>query len=74
MPSLLIKVKVLTERKKEYFLEVKTHTYAIGVKEKAENNEANQKVLEILREHFPYARTVKLISGHQRPNKIFAVE
>ncbi len=69
------KVKVVPGAKKESFVKKSEDHFNVSVKEKAEQNLANKRVLELVAEHFkvPYGK-VRLISGHHSPSKIFRVD
>lgn len=47
--------------------------YKISVKQKAENNNANDRILEIMHNEFPNS-IIRIISGHHHPNKILSIE
>ena len=68
-----IKVRVKTEYKKEYFEKVNENTFNVCVKEEGRNGQANQRVIEILKEELN-KKNIKLISGHTSPSKIFSIE
>jgi uncharacterized protein YggU (UPF0235/DUF167 family) len=68
-----IRVKVAPNSKKETFIQVKDNSFVISVKEKAENNMANDRVLEILKEHFNVKR-LRIINGHRGPIKLIAID
>jgi uncharacterized protein YggU (UPF0235/DUF167 family) len=70
---LLIHIKVETEQKKEEVTKLPNGGYEMRLKEKAERNEANRRVLEILREEHPEARIVRIIAGHHSPSKIVEI-
>ena len=59
--------------KKETIEKVSEDHYDISVKEKAENNRANDKLLEIMRKLHPNS-IVRIISGHHSPSKILSIE
>ena len=42
------------------------------IKEKAERNMANERVIKILQDKFS-TKNVRLINGHQSPSKLFSV-
>lgn len=69
-----IKVKVTAGSKKEVFKKLKEDAFQISVKEKAEMNMANRRVLSLLSENLnlPIGK-IKLISGHHSPSKIFSI-
>lgn len=68
-----IKVKVKTGAKREAVKRISTDHFNISVKEKAEHNYANTRLLEIIRNLF-HGKPVKIISGHHSPSKIISVE
>lgn len=68
-------MKVEVGAKKEEILEVKKDTFHIKVKEKAENNLANDKILKILKNQFyKDAKNLKIVSGHHKPSKMIVAE
>jgi uncharacterized protein YggU (UPF0235/DUF167 family) len=49
--------------------------FIISVKEKAERNMANARVLEIVAEHFKIPKNkVRIVNGHHHPSKLIIVE
>jgi uncharacterized protein YggU (UPF0235/DUF167 family) len=68
----LIKVRVTTDARAEKVVKKSDDTYLVSVREKAERNMANRRVLRIMRELFP-EKSVKLVKGHQSPAKIVEV-
>jgi uncharacterized protein YggU (UPF0235/DUF167 family) len=68
----LIKVRVTTDARAEKVVRKSDDTYLVSVREKAERNMANRRVLRIMREMFP-GKSVKLVKGHQSPAKIVEV-
>ena len=79
MPSefsfMYIKVEVLTGAKKEKCERTSADSFCISVREKAEQNQANRRVLEIIRQQFGDKNvSVKIVSGHHSPRKILSVE
>lgn len=67
-----IKVKVITEAKREVVKKIRDDYYEISLREPAERNLANKRILEIVREIYP--GSVKIISGHHHPSKIISVD
>jgi uncharacterized protein YggU (UPF0235/DUF167 family) len=67
-----IKIKAVPDAKIEKIEKVKDNEYRIWVKAPAENNAANNRLLELLRKEFPDV-PVRLISGHHSPSKIFSI-
>jgi uncharacterized protein (TIGR00251 family) len=74
MQSMYIKVKITPGAKKELITVVSATSYTISVKEPAEQNRANRRLVELIAEHYGIsAKQVKLISGHHSPSKILSV-
>lgn len=66
-------LKVTTEAKKEEIRKVSKDHYEIAVREPAERNLANARILEILSRLFPN-KPIKIINGHHSPSKLIVVE
>lgn len=64
-----IKVKVHAGLRKESFEKTGIDECLICVKEKAEGNAANERVIDILKHEYAATR-VRLVSGHHSPSKI----
>lgn len=69
-----IHVKVQAGAKSESFEKIKEDHFSLAVKEPAERNLANKRVLELVRTNFPEAKRVRIISGHQSPSKLISVD
>jgi len=67
-----LKLKVITDSKIEKIEKLKDDEYRIWTKMPAENNLANTRVLEIIRNEYPN-KPVRLISGHHSPSKIVSI-
>lgn len=66
-----IKVTVTAAAKKESITKLGDDSYAISVKEKAERNQANKRVRELIADIFQVPLgAVTIVTGHKRPNKI----
>ena len=60
--------------KKESLKQKGVDHFEISVKEKAENNMANKKLLELIAQHFKVPlRKVHIINGHHHPSKLLTV-
>ena len=70
---LYIKIRVKPNSKKEEVIKKGEDHYVISIKERAERNMANKRIIEILKGMFPKT-FVRIISGHQSPSKIVAVD
>jgi len=69
-----IKVKVKAQMKKESFEKKSDDHFEISVKEKAERNMANTRVVEMVAEYFNVSRKrVRIVSGHHNPSKLLSV-
>jgi uncharacterized protein YggU (UPF0235/DUF167 family) len=70
-----IRIDVTTESKKESVEKTGPDSFNISVREKAERNMANRRILELVRNEFGYKGVIaKIISGHHSPRKILDVE
>ena len=70
-----IKVFVKTNARKESFVQKSKDHFEASVKEKAERNMANTRVLKLVAGHFnvPVSR-VRIVNGHKHPSKLIVVE
>ncbi len=69
-----IHVKVTAGARKESFKQKNDDNFEISVKEKAEKNMANTRVLEIVAEHFKISKNkVRIVNGHRSPSKLLVV-
>ena len=70
-----IHLKVRAGVKKESFVKKTEDSFEISVKEKAERNMANIRVLELVAEHFKVpTNKVRIVNGHRHPSKLLIVE
>ncbi len=69
-----IAVKVQAGARRERVEHVSATTFEIAVREAAEHNAANERVIAILARHF-HVRTkdVALVKGHKSPSKSFVI-
>jgi uncharacterized protein YggU (UPF0235/DUF167 family) len=67
-----VKIKVVPDSKKEKVEKLKDDEYRMWVKVPAENNAANYRVLELVKEMFPET-SVRILSGHHSPSKILSI-
>ena len=71
---MFIKVKVTTDAKREKIVKKTNDHFDISVKESAERNMANKKVIELLREYLKvYNGEVKIVSGQHSRSKIISL-
>ncbi len=68
-----IKIRVTAGAKKEHIVEESPDHYVISVRQEAERNMANTRILDIFREKF-LGKSVRMISGHHSPSKIISVD
>lgn len=70
-----IHVTVTAGARKEKLTEKKPDHFTISVKEKAERNLANTRVLELIALHFkiPISK-VRIVNGHTHPKKLLVIE
>lgn len=72
---LYIHVKVKAGARKESFLKKSEDHFEISVREKAERNMANEKIIELIANHFKVgANKVRIINGHRTPSKLLVVD
>ena len=69
-----VKVRVTAGAKKELFVVKSPDTVHIAVKEKAEHNMANRRVIELVAAQWKVSKgKVRIISGHHSPSKILSI-
>jgi uncharacterized protein YggU (UPF0235/DUF167 family) len=70
-----VKVNAKTGMRTEEVKEVKEHYFDISVREKAERNMANTRILELVAMyyHVPKAK-VRIINGHHHPSKLIRID
>ena len=70
-----IHVKVSAGAGKESFKKKSVDHFLISVREKAERNMANNRVLELVAEHFKIPKNkVRIVNGHRSPSKLLIIE
>lgn len=67
-----LKIKVIPEAKEEKIEQIKDDEYRMWVKVPAENNAANNRILELIRIMHPNT-SVRIVSGHHSPSKILSI-
>lgn len=71
---MFIKVRVKTGQKKEVVLEKSNTSFSVSVKEKAERNAANHRVIAIIAERLGVpSKKVRIVNGHHAPSKLLFV-
>lgn len=74
MQSMYIKVHVVAGAKKELMARRGNDSYDISVREPAERNMANRRVLELItRDMGVPLGSARIVSGHHSPSKILSV-
>jgi len=77
MPNKLsyIHIKVTAGARKESFEKKSEDHFEISVKEKAERNMANTRVLELVAKYFKVPlKKVRIVNGHRHPSKLIVVD
>ena len=69
-----VKVLVTAGAKKEETEKIAEDEYQISVREPAERNLANRRVIKIIRGLLKIKGEVKIIAGHHSPKKIVSIE
>ena len=71
---MLIHVKVTADANKESLEMVRETSFKISVKEPAQDNRANRRIIEILAVRFNVPTSkIKIITGHHMPGKILEI-
>jgi uncharacterized protein (TIGR00251 family) len=74
MPNKTVRVKVRAGARKESCVEKQEGVFEISVKEPAEKNRANARVVELIARHFRVAaREVRIVKGQRSPGKMLRV-
>lgn len=68
-----IHVRVIAGSREEKVIKEKDDHFVMSVREEAERNMANGRVLEIIQELYP-GKSVRIINGHHHPKKLIAVD
>ncbi len=69
-----IRVSVSASAKKELFKKSQKDSFLVSVKEPAEQNLANKRVLKLVAGHFGILpKQIRIISGHHSPSKILSI-
>ena len=70
-----IRVKVTPSAKKEILKQINEDHFEISVKEKAERNLANDRVLFLIANHYNLSKNkVRIINGHRSPTKLLIID
>ncbi len=72
---MFIHVKVKADSKKEELEQKSDDHFEISVREKAERNLANNRVIELIASHFKISKSsVRIINGHHSPTKLLSIK
>ena len=69
-----IKVIAHPKSRKEEVIKKTDTRFEVWVKEPAERNLANERIIEIIKMHFPTSKQVRIINGHNSPSKLLSIE
>jgi uncharacterized protein YggU (UPF0235/DUF167 family) len=70
-----IKVIVVAGAKREKLIKNSADHFEVFVKEKAEKNMANKRVIELLALYFKLPKgKIRIVNGHRHPHKLLVVE
>ncbi|MDE2399947.1 MAG: DUF167 domain-containing protein [Patescibacteria group bacterium] len=70
-----IHLKVTAGAKKESWKKKSEDHFEVSVKEKAEKNFANSRILVLVAEYFKVPKNkVRIVNGHKHPSKLLIVE
>lgn len=72
--SMYVKVEVRPESWKESCERRGVDTFEVRVREKPKGGAANIRVCEIVRQHFPHAKRLYIVSGHHSRHKIISID
>lgn len=72
---MFIKVKVTSGARKENIEKISDDRFLVSVREKAERNEANERVCGLLASYFDISISkIRIINGHKKPSKLIEVK
>ncbi len=75
MQHMYIKVTVAAKAKKELFTQKSENAFIVQVKEPAERNLANKRVIELVANHYTIPdNKVRIVNGHHHPSKLLSVD
>ena len=69
-----IKVRVTPGAKKEVLTDLGKNRFTLSVKEKAEMNLANRRVIEVFESYFKAGGKVRIVNGHHSPSKMLSID
>ncbi len=70
-----IRVKVKAGMKKESFVKISENRFEISVKEKAQHNMANKRIVELVAQYFNLdVKKIRIVSGQHHPAKLLCID
>lgn len=70
-----IKVMVVANAKKESFVQKSENSFIASVKEPAERNLANKRMLELVAGQYGIdQKKIRIVNGHHHPSKLLSVD
>ena len=73
--TMYISVKAIAGAEEEQISVISSNKFQVSVREKAEKNLANKRIVRIMALHFNLpAGRVRIISGHHSPSKILSID
>ncbi len=72
---MFVKIKIIVGAKEESFKRISDDRFEVSVRELPERGFANNRLLELVREHFRvYNGSIRIVSGHHKSNKIISIK
>lgn len=69
-----IKITALTSQKQEFIQDLGNGRFLVSMREKPQQNQANNKVLDIVADYFKIdSKKIRFVSGHHKPSKILSI-
>lgn len=69
-----IHVRATAGHKQESLEQLSETHFSVTVREEAERNQANRRIVELVAEHFGLAKgKVRIVNGHHSPSKLLSV-
>ncbi len=71
---MLIHVKIKPDSKEDKIVQKNDTSFIVQVKEPAEDNRANKRMIELVADKFKIIKSkVKIVTGHHHPSKILEI-
>lgn len=71
---MLIHVKIIPDSKEDKIIQKDDTKFVVHVREPAEDNRANKRLIEIIADKFKVIKSkVRIITGHHQPSKILDI-